>query len=255
MKLDANSLYAFLMVLVRLSMLITVSQFYGTSIPRPIRNIFLLSLSMAFSLSLYDKIGPVPDTLYLFVLRVLFEGLVGIVIGYIIYLFFAMVNMAGSYFDISIGLGMAQQMNPLTGHESTIISRMVSMLIVLYMFIINAHHLMFRAFIDSYNLPMVLSINGISEMVQTFSTTISWCVLTAVQIASPVLALTACVDVASGIVNKSVPLMPIYLISLPVKIALGLIVISFGLPAFLVSFQSAFEGIIQFTYEMLKNWK
>ncbi len=255
MKLDIQSLYVFILVFIRLSTLLMTSQFYSADIPKRVMVLLGVVLSLSFSTVVQDTVGHVPTDLYIFLLRLLFEFLVGALMGYCIQLFFSILSMAGSYYDISLGLAMAQQMNPVTGHQSTIISRFISMLVMATILLMNGHHLMFKAFVDSYQLPFALSIEGIGGIVSVFSQVMSWGVVSAVQIAAPVLALTACIDVASGIVNRSVPMMPIYLVSLPVKIAMGIIILSFGFPVLMILIQAGFEHIIAFVYQIFRVWK
>lgn len=51
-----------------------------------------------------------------------------------------------------------------------------------------------------------------------------------IQIAAPVIAVTVLIDIASGLVNKAVPQSQPFLLSLPAKLAVGVVVLGLGLP-------------------------
>jgi flagellar biosynthesis protein FliR len=55
--------------------------------------------------------------------------------------------------------------------------------------------------------------------------------LLAIQIAAPVLGVSLVIDAALGVMAKAVPQMPVFLVGIPAKTALGLMAVALTLPA------------------------
>ena len=65
--------------------------------------------------------------------------------------------------------------------------------------------------------------------------------LLSLQIAAPVAAVSIIIDLAAGIVNKAVPQTQPFLLSLPAKLATGIVMLAIGLPALVIAVQNGHD--------------
>lgn len=165
------------------------------------------------------------------VLSALHELVIGLLIGSFFQLVLQAIQMAGSMIDLQMGLSSSQTLNPVSGVPVTVIAQFKYMLAIVVFLSVGAHHTVIQAFVASYTLaPPSSAISmpsvqtGLIDLVQGFS-------LMAVQVAMPIAAVSFIVDAALGLVNRAVPMVPVFLIGLPAKIMLGLITVSVALPA------------------------
>jgi flagellar biosynthetic protein FliR len=73
--------------------------------------------------------------------------------------------------------------------------------------------------------------------------------LMSLQIAAPVAAVSVVIDAAAGLVNKAVPQTQPFLLALPAKLMVGIILLGLGLPAMVVATQAG----VQFTFSHLSK--
>ncbi|HLK16867.1 MAG TPA: flagellar biosynthetic protein FliR [Fimbriimonadaceae bacterium] len=230
MKLDEATLFAFLLVFVRCSaMLLASPVFGGPTMPGHIRVFTCVCIAGSLTVVLKPQIGPVADSIPGLALAVMGEAIAGLLIGGLISLVLQATQMAGAMLDVHIGLGMSQTLNPLTGVPVTVISQFKYMLGVVIFLSANAHHLMFRALVDSYNHAPALGANlpGIHTGVVSFLAAMT---LLAVQIAAPVTAVSLIVDAALGLIAKAVPQMQALQVGIPAKVGVGIAALSLSLP-------------------------
>jgi flagellar biosynthetic protein FliR len=101
---------------------------------------------------------------------------------------------------------------------------------MLLFFAMNGHHLMLRAFFDSYRLigPAGLQLNAAGlDLVIKLSSVLF---VIAVKAAAPVLAAVFLTEIALGITARTVPQMNVFIIGFPLKIGVGLFVLAGSLP-------------------------
>jgi flagellar biosynthesis protein FliR len=75
--------------------------------------------------------------------------------------------------------------------------------------------------------------------------------LLAVQISAPVAAVSFIVDAASGVINKSIPQMPVFMVTMGAKASLGVVALALGLPLLTVATQSGIEHTMLHLYKIL----
>jgi flagellar biosynthetic protein FliR len=151
---------------------------------------------------------------------------------------FSAFQFAGALLDLQVGLGSSHVMNPVNGVPSTLIAQYKSTLAVVLFVLMSGHHMLIGAFVSSYRLMPSFTLNSLSAMQTGVVGLVSHTALLGLQIAAPVLAVSMVVDAALGLVNKAVPQMPVMLVGLPAKLGLGLVALSVGLPALVVSVNS-----------------
>ncbi|MCH8977795.1 MAG: flagellar biosynthetic protein FliR [Armatimonadetes bacterium] len=250
MSLDSGLIVTFLSAFARCTAMLLSSPLFGTNVPVKVRVQFSLVISMALVPVLREHVGAVPQDLIGLVLMVGRDVVIGLIIGGMIQLLMAGIQMAGAFLDIQIGIGMAQIFSPLLGITSSPISQFKFLLGLVILLLINGHHFMFQAFVHSYEMAGP-SLMRLGEMQTTLISFMGQVMLMAMQIAAPVAAVSVIIDVAAGLINKGVPQTQPFLLALPVKLMVGLLALSVGLPALVVATEAGLGFTISHMSKML----
>ncbi len=77
----------------------------------------------------------------------------------------------------------------------------------------------------------------------------------ALKISLPVLISLLLTDIALGILARTMPQMNIFVVGMPVKIIVGIFVLSLSVPFYILFLEVAFNGIFNDIYRVLVNLK
>lgn len=157
------------------------------------------------------------------------ELLIGLLLTMGIRIAFAGLHMGGQLVSYHLGLSMAQAVDPQTQNRSTLISGYFTMVGYVLVLASNQHHVMFRALANSYNVfPIGASISTsqwfgalIEASKQIFI--IGW------KIALPVFLATFIVEVTVGFISRMQPQINTMVVTAPLKILVGLVVLGASL--------------------------
>lgn len=255
MNLDTAFLYAFLLTLIRCGSMLLSSPLFGGHVPVTIRAAITAVVSLALTPVVQPYIGAMPQEIGPIAFAVAHEALAGLMIGMSLQFLMLAAQMAGSFLDIEIGFGMAQIFNPVSGTPSSLFANFKYMLAIVLLLLMNGHHLMFQAFVESYRLGHGMGMASLNEFKDGFVAFVGELCLLALQMAAPVAAVCVVVDVAAGIVNKAVPQMQAYLVSMPAKILVGVVALSLALPLMVVSIQNGVEHTFDTVMRLLASPK
>lgn len=193
------------------------------------------------------------DSLYF--LSIIREILVGIFLGFIAYLFFTVVQIAGSFVDIQIGFGIANVFDPLTGASSPILGNLKYMIAMLLFLSLNGHHLLLKAIMESYEwIPLSNELftkiyNGqITEFViKSFSTVFAL----SFQMAAPLIAALFLTDVGLGLLARVAPQFNILVIGAPLKMLIGFLLLILLFPAYESIFKGSFVSMFDYMQKFI----
>ncbi|AWB46867.1 flagellar biosynthetic protein FliR [Paenibacillus sp. CAA11] len=234
----------FLLIFCRITAFFVVSPVFSS---RNVPNTFKVGFAGIISLMIYLVYGtqqsvPMDLTFIIFIFR---EILVGLLIGYVAYLMFTVIMMAGSFIDIQIGFGMANIIDPMTGASAPVIGNfkyMVGMLMFLGM---NGHHYLLQAIIRSYNwIPLkneVFSRLAGGSVAEFLLRTFTEAFMIAFQMSAPLVVALFLTDVALGFLAKTAPQFNVFVIGIPLKIIVGLVLLLLMMSSFVLAFQYLFE--------------
>lgn len=254
MTLDAGLIWAFGAVFVRCGAMLLSSPIFGGSTPVQVRVGLTTMVACALTPVLRPYIGAPPANLYEVVCGLGYEALIGLLIGSCLQALLMGAQMAGAILDIEVGLGTIQIFNPQTQTPVSLFAQFKFLLALVLLLIMNGHHMMFRAFVSSYQFSP-LSATDMPHLHYGIVTLIGTISLLALQIAAPVAGVCVVVDAAAGIVNKSVPQMQAFIVTIPAKIMLGIVAMSLSLPILATAVQSGVERTFEIVGGMLNDGK
>lgn len=218
---------------------------------------FKIGLSVFISFLIFASMGldkPIPmDGEY--VLLIIREMLIGILLGFLAYIFFSAVQIAGSFMDMQIGFSMASVIDPLTGTSSPMLGNLKYMIAVLLFLSFDGHHYLIRAIMDSYkwvpldNQLFTRIYNGqISDFLfHSFGKMF----YLSFQLAAPVIAALFLTDLGLGLLTRVAPQFNIFVIGAPLKMILGFFLLIVLFPELISQFQYLFSTIFDSMEKLL----
>lgn len=247
-----NRYELFLLVFVRISGIFLFSPLFGS---QNIPNIFKLGFSFIFSLLLtlnlgVNYFGQLDEN---FVILIIKELIIGIMIGYISYVFFSAFYILGQIVDMEIGFGMVNVIDPQNKVQIPVMGNFYYILAFLLFLLINGHHLLIKALVDSYKyIPigeLIINEAIISQLVNILSKTFSL----GFKIASPIVIVILLVDILLGVLSRTIPQMNVFVVGMPLKIIVGMLIIVFTLPIFNILSGHIFKDMFKEIYTFLRS--
>ncbi len=225
---DAFRLY--LLVLARISVVLFMLPIFSTAMFPPIPK---AGLAMIIALLLYSvvKVDPLlfPDTAFGTGILLLTEAMIGIMLGLCVRLFFAASQLAGQIIGFQMGFSMINVVDPQSGANVSIMEQIAYWTVLLTFVLLNGHHIMLLALIESFDLVppgffmlqkvMLVKILGLGGQI----------FLLAIKIGAPAIAALLFTSVAFGLTAKFSPQMNVMIVAFPVKIFVGLVFFGFSL--------------------------
>jgi flagellar biosynthesis protein FliR len=226
-----------LIIFVRVITVLSVAPIFNNEvIPTQVR----IAISLFFSFTLFpllrNQMPHINLDILSFVVVVVLEVIVGVMIGFMINLIFLAMQIAGELMGFDLGLNVATIYDPDTG-SNPVLGKFFYYISLLIFLLLNGHHFIIDAIKISYeSVPIsgfILS-NDLIEKVIKISSVIF---IVAIKIAAPVLISLFLTNIALGIMARVVPQMNIFVIGFPLKIGVGLLIISAIMPFVFVIFK------------------
>lgn len=244
---------SFLLIFCRItSFLVIVPIFSARHVPTHFK--IGLSVFLAFIvMSATSNQTVVVDSVY--ALSLIKEILIGLLLGFTAYLFFTVVQVAGSFVDLQIGFGIANVIDPMTGAQSPLLGNFKLTVASLLFLALNGHHYFIGAILDSYDwVPLNSDLfaklyNGsVNEfLLATFKEAFS----IAFQMSAPFIAAMFLVDVGLGILTKVAPQFNVFVIGMPLKVLIGFGMLLLLMPSYYNLFSELFARMIDAMKQMI----
>lgn len=248
-----NGIEVFLLIFVRMTGLFVIAPIFGR---RNIPSYLKVGFSLMLALILVNTIKvQVPDfsNIYEYFILVLKEFVVGITLGYVSYMIFSAIYLAGQLIDMQVGFGVVNVIDPLSNIQVPITSTFYFIFCMLVFLICNGHHILIRALFYSYNyIPLGAGVFG-KEIVNDIISVFGNIFILSFKISAPVIAAILISDVALGIISKTVPQLNVFMVGMPLKIILGLSVMVLTLPIFISLVETLIKGMDSQMHIFLKD--
>lgn len=175
------------------------------------------------------------------------ELLIGLIMGYIVFLTFSAFLLAGQLMDTQIGFGIVHVLDPHSNIQIPLVGNFNNVVAMVFFFAIDGHHTLIRLLMYSFEiLPPGKAMVTSDLTVPIVNMFIEFFIL-GLKIAIPVIASAFLAEVMFGILVRAIPQMNIFVIGLPFKILVGLVVLFLMVPVYVSvingAFNSMFKGI------------
>ncbi|MDD4802268.1 MAG: flagellar biosynthetic protein FliR [Syntrophomonas sp.] len=157
-----------------------------------------------------------------FIAALIMEIFVGYCMGFLAYLIFSAIQLAGQLMDTQMGFGIVNVLDPESGTQIPLMGNFCYLLALLIYLVLDGHHYLLNAIIRSYQIIPVMGANLGSDFVELFMDVTVYMFVIAVQIAAPIIITLMITNVAMGFIARTVPQMNVFIVGLPLNIMAGL---------------------------------
>jgi len=231
MELTFGKLLGFALILTRVStFLMILPLFSWKSIPDVIK------ISTSFLISfIFLTVCPITiDTANISVLAAIFmmvnEFIYGLALGLIINLLFSVVRFGMEIAEREMGLNMAEALDPLTDEPAQPLSQIIELIFILLFLGANGHHTFIMTLSKSYETFPVGTIPSIPILLEGIIEAGSLMFVAGLRLAAPMLAASMILIIILAVLARLMPEMNILFLSFPIRIGLGLLMVSAFIP-------------------------
>jgi len=224
--LSPKNLILFIVVFTRLGGLMTSAPLFSTyPIPNQIKVWLVATVAFIIFPMVMAKSGfQTPTSMPELTIILLKEFMVGYIIGFVSNLIFVAVEMASELLSMQMGLTAAQALNPVSGNNTPILSQIYTFMAAMIFLSLHAHQWLFAAVYQSFQtIPPGFGfvINGtiVKELIYVTGQMFP----IALGIALPIFAVLLITEVLLGFISKMMPQMNIFMVAMPLKIYLGIL--------------------------------
>lgn len=258
LEVPAQLLAVYFLVHLRfVGMMFTSPVFFATPAPVPYR-FFCAALLAAAALG---SVGQtlIPMVLFDSWLSVFFmalrELLIGVLIGLLATLPLTALQISGEKIGTSMGLSMASVMDPLTQRQSSVIEQLQFLVGLWFYFRWNGHLLMLQAMVESLKLVPLGRLSWLPVGDMALGNWLQGLFSLAVRMVVPFYCALLLADIGLGFLARTVPQMNIFVLGLPLKIALGFFVLTVALPLTVDMVYAHLERWIEFALASVLVWR
>lgn len=239
-QLLPGSLTAMLPALARIGGIVAVAPpFAGAAVPRRVRG--MLAIALTIGLTPAIGVATLPSTIGGSILAIAGEAMIGVAIGLAMSLLFVAAQWAGSMIAMQLGLNLAETFDPNSPGESSPLGHAYWLLTVVIFMSVNGHHALVRGIQSSFSTMPAMKIAGGAGLLDMLIGMTSSATSIALRLAVPVFVTMFVVDLALGMVGRTVPQVGLMTAGVAVRSIAGLIVVvlSMALAAMVLSGASA----------------
>lgn len=221
--------------------LMVMPGFSSARLPMQIRLLLAMALAMAILPLLWDTIYPVVKAEPVTILKfIFFESMVGATFGMIAHLYVLGMQFAATAMGMAISFNGPPVQDVLEDTSENQLAGMLSYGVLLLLFILDFHHVVFRAIVDSYATIPLGGAMSVQRMLISLTDTLVASMNIALRVASPFVLYGFLFNVGIGLINKLAPQIPVYFISTPYALGGGLLLLYFGIAALVNQFVTGF---------------
>lgn len=240
----------FVLILIRVGSLLMASPIFGRkALPNIIKIAFCVTITYAVFAA-----SPAPSPVAYsgvieYGLMCVKELLFGLVLGYVTTLFFSVVQTAGLLMDMQMGFGMVNVFDVNSNISVPVSGNFFNIILLMSFFGVNGHLHLIRILVASFgHIPVgQVALNPLMGLTAVEIFALAF--VLAVNVALPLIASGLLGEVALGFIVRAVPQMNIFVVGIPLKIVLGLMMLMLILPVFVsfsdVLFERMFSSIDQ----------
>jgi len=155
------------------------------------------------------------------------ELLVGFAMGTVVALFTYVVILGGELVDMKMALSMSRMYDPQSGIQMSVSATFFNLMFVMMFFGLNAHLTLIHMFLASAELiPYGQLVIVNAELSMRILDIFCQCTILGVKMAMPIVGILFILEMGVGVLMKTIPQINVFIVSLPIKILTGLMMIA-----------------------------
>jgi flagellar biosynthesis protein FliR len=237
---------AFMLVFARVGAMVMLLPGLGeTNIPVRIKLAIALMLALII-LPLHRADYHVdPNALSALLVMMIYEILIGIVLGATARLTLAALQVAGTVIAQQLGLGFVTSVDLTNqGQQGVLIGNFLTLLGVTMLFATDSHHLIIAALNDSYSIFSPGEVVPSGDVAALATRAVAAAFRIGTQLAAPFLVFGLVFNIGLGVLARLMPQMQVYFVGVPLVIMTGFLIFAVVLPAMMGSFLDYFIAVM-----------
>ena len=223
--LTPTNLVLFIAIITRLSGLLASAPFFSTY-PIPRQGKLWLAATIAFVLFPVIKATTgfvLPTSVPALMVILIKEFIIGFAIGFCANIILIGVELGANMFSTQMGLSISTALNPLSGSASPVLTQAYVLMVGMVFLCVDGHHLMFSSLYHSFiSMPIGFQFDFSPHLVEQIVRISSQMFVVGMELVLPIFAILFMTDVLLGFTSKMMPQLNIFMVSMPLKLYLGL---------------------------------
>jgi flagellar biosynthesis protein FliR len=247
-------LSAFLLAFARAVAWLTVCPpFNNGGIPARVRAALAFGLALLMTPILKAE-GFVLDTsnMFVFVSALLFQVVMGVAIGFVVYLVFVTVRVAGDLVDLQAGFAAASIYDPFSQAVATPIGRFTQLVAITILFAINGHLMLVRGFVETFRAAPVDGLR-VDRLAEVLTVDLVRLLVAALEIAAPLLATLFLTELVLGLLSRVSPQMNVLVLGFIAKTLVVVVLVGMGMRVLPAVVENLLDDAIRSTLQIASS--
>lgn len=190
--------------------------------------------------TVYPKVSSSTDT---YVALIFSELMTGLMYGLMARLYTLGLQFLGTVISMMIGFSSPGGPDILEDSSETTVTSLISFCSLMMLFILDFHHYVFHALIDSYSIVPFGGHLEVRATLISITDTLEATTMIMLRLASPFILYAIMFQVSIGFINKMAPQVPVYFISTPYLLMGGLFMLYLSIAEIVTQFSDAFLSV------------
>lgn len=253
-ELAVDKIELFMLALVRISFIVfLLPAFSLKEIPTSVKAVLSLSLAILAFPQMPPMGFTVMDSTVFFMMLVLEQAFIGIMIGFAASFLIYFVLMAGNLMTSDIGIPAQGEMNPITDDTGDALGSFFLIIFMVIFLASGGHYFFIRVIFESFQyIPIGHLVWDTRSFAAVFTLLSASSFVLALKMVAPVMGTLFVASVSLGLMNRIMPQLNVWILGVPIKVGLGLLVIYYSFPLMEKIFDANFEQLQRALFFLLK---
>ncbi|WP_298471504.1 flagellar biosynthetic protein FliR [uncultured Erythrobacter sp.] len=222
----------------------------GMTVPFQLRA--LLALAFGVFIAIWMPLSEPPEMMsFAAILAVVQEVVIGVALGFVLQIAFAVPLIAAEQIAGTMGLAIATSIDPNSGAQSGALGTYFGLLLTLLFFAIGGHLLWFELLIESYRILPAGSFALGGATAKEIVLFMGYGFATAAAIALPVVVVLLLVQTVTGVISRSAPALNLFALGLPAGVLAGITALIIVMPIVIEQFTALLEAALLQSAELV----
>jgi len=223
--------------------LVAVPVFGAANVPLQVR--IILSALLGVVVMGYVPVPTVDSYSELQILEVIVtELVVGLSAGLVITIWFSAAVLAGEKIATSAGLGFAAQIDPSTGATTPVVSKMLSLFLIVIFLGLNGHLVVIRTMLESYSYLPIGEMPAFGALIKGGIAAAGSMFLAATIIMLPIAITMLLINLAIGVITRSAPQLNLFSFGFPISMLAVFVVLYMSIGVISLAMQDLVHSTI-----------
>lgn len=256
LQMTVENVEFFALALVRVSTLIFILPFF--SVGSVVPTIAKVGLSFFLALIAFPQLPPagfaIQSSPIFFFTLVIEQIMIGVMIGVTANFLFHFVVMGGHFIARDIGVSMGSVSDPVQDETADEFGVLLLLIFSILFLVKGFHHYFIKIILDSFQYIPIGYFNwDMGQIVKVIGLLSAGALVMGIKLAAPVLITMFLASLGMGLMSRIMPSMNVWIIAVPIKVVLGVVVLWECFPLMATLFDSNFQQVLEGISYLLRH--